>query len=58
MNPLNMTETQRAWVYRVLLAVVTLAAIYGLVGEDEVVGWTALIAALVGNGLATKNTTR
>ena len=46
----------RAYVYRLQLAAVTLAAVYGFVESDKVAGWTALIAALVGNGLATLNT--
>ena len=49
----NIPEPTRAWLYRVLVAVVTLAAIYGLIGEDEVTGWVALVAALLGNGLST-----
>jgi hypothetical protein len=53
-----MSETQRAWIYRVSLAIVTLAAIYGIIGEEEVAGWVALATALVGNGLATIHTER
>lgn len=50
-------EAHRAWLYRILLALVTLAALYGIIGENEVAGWTGLVTAVVGNGLATLNTT-
>lgn len=50
-------EQVRARVYRGGLAAVALAVAYGLVsGADQVAGWTALVTALVGNGLATVNT--
>ncbi len=53
-----MTEHQRAIIYRAGLAVVALAAAYGLLkGEAEIAGWTGLITAIVGNGLASANTT-
>lgn len=42
----------RARVYQACLALVVLAALYGLIGEDEVAGWTALVTALLGNGMA------
>lgn len=51
-----LTESRRAWIYRVFLAGTGVAAIYGVIGEDEVTAWTALVAALLGNGLATLNT--
>ena len=52
-------ERIRAWIYRIALAVIALAAAYGLLGPDEVPVWTAVVAAvlgIVGNGLATVNT--
>lgn len=52
------TEQRRALIYRALLAAITLASIYGLIGDKEVVGWTGLVTAVVGNGLATLNTDR
>jgi len=52
-----MSETQRGLVYRVLLALVAAGAIYGLFNEEQVLAWGAVIAALLGNGLATLNTT-
>ena len=55
-HTMNPSPPTRGWIYRVLLAVVVLASVYGLVGSEEVAAWTALVAALVGNGLATANT--
>ena len=52
------TERRRALIYRVGLALVTLASVYGIIGDNEVAGWTALVTAFVGNGLATLNTER
>jgi hypothetical protein len=49
-------ETNRAWLYRVLLAVVALAVGYGLVTDEQGVLWLAVAAAVLGNGLAAKNT--
>ena len=51
-------ENIRAWLYRVMLALVTLAAVYGIIGENAVAGWVGLVTALLGNGLATLNTER
>ena len=51
-----MSESTRAWLYRVMLAATALAVIYGLVTEEEAVGWVAVATALLGNGLATVNT--
>lgn len=53
-----MPDYIRGRLYRTGLACVVLALAYGLITSDEqVTGWTALIAALFGNGLATANTT-
>ena len=53
-----MNESTRAWVYRGLLALLALAVAYGFIAdEQQVAAWTALVTALVGNGLATVNTT-
>ena len=53
-----MSETTRAWIYRTCLALVALAVAYGFIADQvQVAAWTALIAALFGNGLATANTT-
>lgn len=52
-----MDETTRAWVYRGLLALVALAVAYGLITEETATAWVAVVAALLGNGLAAVNTT-
>jgi hypothetical protein len=51
-----MSEAQRGWIYRVSLAVLVVAGIYGLVNEEQAAGWGALVLALTGNGLAALNT--
>lgn len=51
-----LTEPVRAWIYRVLVALTVLAVAYGLIAEEEAAAWVAVITALVGNGLATLNT--
>ena len=51
-----MTETTRAWVYRGLLALVTLAVVYGIATEEQAAAWVAVLSAILGNGLATLNT--
>lgn len=48
---------RRAWLYRVLLAVAAVAVIYGAATETEAAAWVALVAALIGTGTATVNTT-
>ncbi len=45
-----MSAAQRAWLYRVALAVVALAVFYGLITEDEVGLWVALAAAVLSGG--------
>lgn len=52
-----MSETTRGWIYRILLAVVALAVIYGLVTDEQAAAWIGVAGALLGNGLATVNTT-
>jgi hypothetical protein len=52
-----MSEVTRGYVYRVGLALVLLAVAYGLVADQQqIAGWVALIAALTGNSLASRNT--
>lgn len=51
-----MTEATRAYVYRVSLAVLAVAAAYGVVAESKVAVIAALLAALFPVGLAVKNT--
>ena len=49
-------ETNRAWLYRVLLAVSALVVGYGLITDEQAVLWLAVAAAVLGNGLAVKHT--
>lgn len=42
-----MTETQRAYTYRILIAVGTLATGYGLITADQVALWLGLATALL-----------
>jgi hypothetical protein len=51
-----MSETTRAWIYRILLALVAVAVVYNFIDEEQAIAWGALAAALVGNGLAVVNT--
>jgi hypothetical protein len=52
-------QKTRAYIYRVALAVLALAAIYGLVGPGEVEGITTLVESVLAIGavgLAARNT--
>lgn len=51
-----MSEATRAWVYRICLAIVPLAVLYGVVTDEQAAAWVAVVSALLGNGLATLNT--
>ncbi len=51
-----MSESTRAWIYRVCLAVVALAVVYGVVSDEQAASWVAVVTALLGNGLASLNT--
>jgi hypothetical protein len=51
-----MSETTRAWIYRILLALVAIAVVYNVIDQEQAIAWGALAAALVGNGLAVVNT--
>lgn len=55
---MNLSDGTRAYLYRILLALAVLALIYGLATEEQIAGWVGLGVALLGNGLATANTTR
>lgn len=52
----TMSEPTRAWIYRVLTAAVPLAVAYGVVGEQDAALWLAVAAAVLGTGLAARNT--
>lgn len=51
-----LTEKNRAYAYRVLLAVGVLFAGYGVVTQDQLVMWIGLVGALL-NIMPTANTT-
>ena len=55
---MNLTdETTRAWIYRVITAALPLLTAYGVVAETDVPLIVALVAAILGTGLAARNTT-
>ena len=49
-------EATRAYIYRVLTAMVPIAIAYGIVDSQQVAVWLGLISALLGFGLASVNT--
>jgi hypothetical protein len=51
-----LTERQRAYLYRVLIAIVPLLGVYGVVDQRAVAFISALIAATLGFSLAAANT--
>ena len=51
-----MSESQRAYIYRVLTALSLVVVARGLVSESEVALWLGVAAAVLGNGLAAVNT--
>jgi hypothetical protein len=53
---MNLSEHTRAWIYRVLLAAQPLIVAYGLAADELAVLWLSLIAAVLGTGLASINT--
>jgi hypothetical protein len=50
------TPKVRAWIYRIIVSAAPLAVFYGLLTSEAAALWTALIATLLGNGLAALNT--
>lgn len=54
-----MKESTRAYIYRIVLAILAVALIYGLIRREDLPLWIELVAAVLGigtNALATKNT--
>jgi len=51
-----MNEPTRAWIYRVLVAAVPVAIVYGVLDEATAAVWIGLAAAVLGVGLAAVNT--
>lgn len=50
------SEQTRGLTYRISLGLLGIAGVYGVLSNEEVVAWTALVLAFTGNGLATANT--
>lgn len=50
------SQARRAWLYRVLLAVVPIAGAYGVVTDQTAVLWVVLAAAVLGQGVAVAHT--
>jgi hypothetical protein len=51
-----MSESTRAYFYRVVLALQPLAVLYGLASEQEAVLWVGVVSAVLSAGLAAANT--
>jgi hypothetical protein len=49
------SEATRAWIYRVITALLALAALYGFVNTEQLGAWTGVLGALSGL-LASLNT--
>lgn len=52
-----LSEPVRAWIYRIFTAAIVVMIAYNVIDPNEAVAWTGLGLALIGNGLATVNTT-
>jgi hypothetical protein len=52
-----LSETTRAWIYRVFTAVTIVLVFYGIISEQEALVWGTALTSLIGNTLATINTT-
>lgn len=53
---MNLTEAKRAYIYRVLVALVPLLVAYGVVDSRQIAVWLGLASAILGFGLASANT--
>lgn len=49
-------EATRAWIYRVLVAVVPILVFYGAVDESQIAVWLGLASSVLGLGMASMNT--
>jgi hypothetical protein len=49
-------EAIRAWIYRILTALLVVAVVFGIVSEEQAVSVGAVIAAIFGTTLAALNT--
>lgn len=50
------TPQVRAWIYRILISVAPLVVFYGLMTQEAVALWIALVATFLGTGMAALNT--
>lgn len=50
------SEATRGWIYRVLLSLQPIVVAYGLATDTEAVLWISVASAVLGTGLAVKNT--
>jgi hypothetical protein len=50
------SEATRAYIYRVLLAIIPILTVYGIVDGNDAAVWIGLAGAVLGQGLATANT--
>lgn len=53
---MNLTETQRGWLYVSFIVIGVIAAVIGWASEEEVAAIVNTILLLLSGGLATKNT--
>lgn len=51
-----LTPQVRAWIYRVLVSAAPLVVFYGLMTQEAVALWIALVATFLGTGMAALNT--
>jgi hypothetical protein len=51
-----MNEATRAWIYRIVTAVIPILTAYGVISEAEAPLFVALAAAVLSTGLAAVNT--
>lgn len=47
-----MSEAQRAYVYRIVLALGVVALIYGVATQEQIDGWLQVAGAVLGTGVA------
>lgn len=53
---MKLKQTTRAYIYRVATAVGALGILYGFISGEELAVWLALVATVLGTGLAAGNT--
>lgn len=53
---MKLTLKTRAYIYRIFTALSLLAGGYGLISDAKAALWAGVVAAVLGNGLATAHT--